>query len=213
MNPNESAGLRQARKQLRSTGVLLVADAALPSVAGLVAEAPLGGSWWAHPQAHVIYRVAQRLAAHRDVLTAKLLSGKVTFVHRKLWPALFAVATSREPWQLRGLSPLAHQLLSLVRKKSRLRIDQLAAFRETSAKALGNAARELERRLLVFGESIHTERGSHTKQLESWEHLAKRVRLTARKITPQMAKKKFEAIAAALKAGSRTVVQLPWKKI
>ena len=213
MKAKESAAFGQALGELQSSGLLLASDVTLPSVAGLVAEAPLRGSWWAHPQAHAIYRVAKQLAAHPDVLTAKLISGKVTFVHRRLWTSLFAVATSGEPWQLRGISPLARKLLSLVTKKGRLRIDRLPAFRGVSAKALGEAARGLERRLLAFGESIHTERGSHAKQLESWDHLARRVRLTGRKVAPQMAKKNFEEIAAALKARFRTTIHLPWKKI
>jgi hypothetical protein len=218
----ESAALRRALGRLQSSGILLVADARLPSVAGLVAKAPLRGSWWAHPQAHAIYRVAGRLASHPDVLTARLLSGKLTYVHRKLWPELFAVATAQQPWQLRGLRPLARALFASIKRKGRLRIDQLTELRGAlhhlvqggaKAKVLGAAARELEKRLLLYGESIHTERGSHTKQLESWEHVAKRVRWRGRRVTPAIAKERFEQVATALKAGFGTTVQLPWKKI
>jgi hypothetical protein len=98
---------QHVEEELRCWRMLLVADAALPSVASLVAQAPTGGSWWAHSQSHAIFKAAKHLASHPDVLTARLLGSKVTFIHKKLWPALMAVGTSREPWQLEGLSPSA----------------------------------------------------------------------------------------------------------
>jgi len=103
---------------LQTVGVIVVSGAKLPSLAGLVAEAPLRGSWWAHPEAHAIFRVGKALEARQDVLTAKLISGKVTLIHKRLWPALFAVATSGEPWQLAGLSPQARALLALVLRRA-----------------------------------------------------------------------------------------------
>lgn len=192
--------------------MLLAADARLPSVAGLVAEAPLKGSWWGHPQGHAIFRVARELAAHPDVIAPRLIGGKVTFVHRKLWGALLRVAASRGSWQLQGLSPLAHSLLSNVTRNGVLRTDHLAATGRATGKQLGDAARELEMRLLAYGESIHTESGAHAKQLESWDHLARRVRITGRKMSLESAKKQFEEVAAALEAQRKATVHFPWGK-
>jgi len=83
-----------------------IADA--PAIAArtgaTIVGAPVPGSWWGHPLGQKIYHVSQQLSAHRDVLETKLVSGKVTFVHRILWPALLGVATAREPWQLQRLS-------------------------------------------------------------------------------------------------------------
>jgi hypothetical protein len=45
-----------------------------------------GGSWWAHPQSHAIYRALQGVRASRDVMACRLVAGKVTLVHRRLWP-------------------------------------------------------------------------------------------------------------------------------
>lgn len=211
MKANRSAAFQRVWAELESRGVLLAADAALPSVVSLVAEAPVGGSWWAHPQSHAIYKAAKDLARHPEVLTARLLSGKVTFVHKRLWPALMAVATSPAPWQLQGLSPRASSLLSHVTKAGRVRTDRLAAASGLRAKAWGEAARELEARLLVYGESIHTERGAHAKYLESWEHLAKRLRIRSRRMTPELAKQQFEEIVAPLQARFQVSAKLPWE--
>jgi hypothetical protein len=57
------------------------------------------------------YRLAIELRDHPDVLTIKLLSGKITCIHRPLWPAVFAIGTARQPWQMLGLSKDAAALL------------------------------------------------------------------------------------------------------
>ena len=85
-------------------GLLLLQDRAFPSAATLVIGEPASGSWWAHPRSHEIFRCVRAISGHPDVLVTKLLDGKVTFVHRRLWPALLAVATAREEWQEAGLS-------------------------------------------------------------------------------------------------------------
>src|SRR5262245_59204708 len=88
---------------LQTYGLLLQHDKVLPSLSTLVARTPVHGSWWAHPQAHTIYTLLNTLAAHPDVLTVKLLLGKATFIHRRLWPALLAVACAHEAWQFAGI--------------------------------------------------------------------------------------------------------------
>jgi hypothetical protein len=50
------------------------------------------GSWWAHPQAHRIFRVLGEVAESRDVLRCRLVDGKVTYAHRRVWPALVRLA-------------------------------------------------------------------------------------------------------------------------
>ncbi len=214
MRVNELAALRRVFDELKRTGLLLLSDARLPSVAGLVAGEPVRGSWWAHPNSHAIFRVAGKVTVHPDVLPSKLVSCKVTLVHRKLWPALFAVATAGEAWQSRGLSPLGRLLLRRVRKYGVLRTDRLPRSRGLSVKALGQAARALEQRLLVFGAEFHTERGSHAKRLETWEHLSRRRRLRAsgwKKMPPESAKRILETMAASLETRFGAEVSLPWQ--
>ncbi|MFQ5789315.1 MAG: hypothetical protein ACE5JI_02455 [Acidobacteriota bacterium] len=82
---------------LEESGLLLLSDVVLPSAVGLVGGGPVRGSWWAHPCAHEIFRLTRQLEHHPDVTVAKLLSGKVLYVHRSLWPALVAVGSARDP--------------------------------------------------------------------------------------------------------------------
>jgi len=73
--------------------VLQAARGPVPSLAEAVVGAPIRGSWWAHPQGHEIYRVAEAISDSPDVLVCKLVEGKITYVHRRLWPALVKLAS------------------------------------------------------------------------------------------------------------------------
>jgi hypothetical protein len=64
----------------------------VPSVAELVAGEPIRGSWWSHPASHEIFDALNQLCASPDVVRMRLLDGKVTLVHRRLWPALVRVS-------------------------------------------------------------------------------------------------------------------------
>jgi hypothetical protein len=72
--------------------VLLAARGPVPSLAEAVAGAPIRGSWWGHPAGRAIYAAAQRLADSPDVLCCRLVGGRITLVHRRLWPALVRLA-------------------------------------------------------------------------------------------------------------------------
>ena len=188
---------KTALETLELYGLLLESDPKLPSVAALVAGEPIKGSWWAHALGHTIFGVNRELAAHPDVLVCKLVSGKVTWVHRRLWPAVVAVGSAREPWQLDGLGREARALLNRVTQQSRF---------ETS----GDAARELETMLLVFSEQVHTEKGSHAKILETWAAWARRVRLTDKFPAPEQGRKELEQALAALNRRFGGKGRLPW---
>lgn len=75
----------------------------LPNVAQLVAGEPIKGSWWGHPQGHEIFNVLQALDESPDVVRLRLVNGKVTLVHRRLWPALVRSADRFTPKQLAAL--------------------------------------------------------------------------------------------------------------
>jgi len=187
----DSRGLADA---LEREGLLLASDAKLPSVATLVAGMPVRGSWWGHPKGRAIFAAIRSLEHHPDTLAAPLVRSKVTFVHRRLWPALLAIAESGEPWQRTGLSQSARTLLVRIRRNGLVQ-------------ASGDAAREIERRLLARVEEVHTERGRHAKQLETWDEWAARERVTA---APSVARAKaaFERIIDAWPKGGRRAV--PW---
>jgi hypothetical protein len=136
--------------------MLVSQDKLLPSVVGIMTGERLNRSWWNHPKAHKIFGCLERLGEDSDVLVSRLIGGKVTYIHRRLWPAFLAVATSGEPWQKRGLSGDARRLLK-------------AMLGSGIQRAKGSAARELQERLLVRGEEIHTEAGRHELVLQTWE--------------------------------------------
>jgi hypothetical protein len=173
--PNTGALVRKVLTQLRKRRVLLQSDASLPSVASIVTGESIRGSWWSHPKSHAIHWTLEGLDDSPEVLQVKLLAGKVTLVHRSLWPALVSVGSSGDAWQIRGLSEAGQTLLSRVRRSGMIRLDRLRAW--SARKKPGEAARELELRLLVASQEIHTKSGAHTKQLESWSHLADRLGL------------------------------------
>jgi hypothetical protein len=78
---------------LREHGMLLEsARGPLPNVAELVAGEPISGSWWSHDASHAIFAAINRLADSPDVVRTRLVNGKVTLIHRRLWPALVRVA-------------------------------------------------------------------------------------------------------------------------
>jgi hypothetical protein len=72
--------------------VLASARGPLPSVADAVAGEPIAGSWWAHPKGKAIFAALCELDDSVDVRSFKLVGGKITLVHRRLWPALVRLA-------------------------------------------------------------------------------------------------------------------------
>src|SRR5215471_9885799 len=68
--------------------VLQAARGPVPSLAEAIAGGPIRGSWWGHPKGGEIFRASSEVAESEDVLVCRIGGGKVTFVHRRLWPAL-----------------------------------------------------------------------------------------------------------------------------
>ena len=73
--------------------VLQAARGSVPSLAEAVAGERIRGSWWGHPKARDIYRAAEVVCESPDVLVCKLMEGRITYVHRRLWPALVKLAS------------------------------------------------------------------------------------------------------------------------
>ena len=166
------AGARRAlpaiRRELEKRRLLLIADAELPSIAAIVAREPIAGSWWSHPLAHEIYDVCEWLEEQPEVASVKLVAGKVTFVHYSLFASVAAVGSAREAWQLRALAPAAKRLLARSDAQGILRLDELAPRSREAVQARAKAALELERRLLVRTDDVHTDTGAHVRRLWSW---------------------------------------------
>ena len=84
---------RQATAFVRKHGVVLESAAGpVPSLAVAIAGEPIRGSWWSHPRSHEIFELTQMIRGRDEILVCRLVDGKVTFVHRRLWPALVRAA-------------------------------------------------------------------------------------------------------------------------
>ncbi|GAC1541772.1 MAG: hypothetical protein NVS2B9_08820 [Myxococcales bacterium] len=57
-----------------------------------IAGAPIAGDWKDHPQAALIAEILRAVRASPDVLVCKLVQGRPTYVHRRLWTALVRLA-------------------------------------------------------------------------------------------------------------------------
>ncbi len=191
----EATKTRRILVELERRGLLLLQDKRLPSVVSLFTGETLKGSWWAHPRSHEIFRFLTEFGEHPDVLFCKLVAGKVTLVHRRLWPALLAVGTSQEPWQTQGLSREAASLWKRVEKSG-------------SVVASGTAVKELERRLLAFTREEHTESGAHRMVVENWSGWVKTARCRPR-LSPTEGRNRLEQAVSALGAPLST---LPWRR-
>jgi hypothetical protein len=91
----------QAMAFVRKHGVVLASGKGpVPNLADAVAHDPIRGSWWAHPKGHEIFQVLSNLNQSREVLVCRLVAGKITYVHRRLWPALVRAASHFSAEQL-----------------------------------------------------------------------------------------------------------------
>ncbi len=175
----------RARDELRERGLLLLQDKQLPSVVTIITGERLSSSWWSHAKGQEIFNCLGIIADDRDVLTTRLIGGKVTFIHRSLWRPFLSIATANEPWQARGLSPKARLLLKSI-----------------PSMAKGPAVRELQERLLVRATEVHTESGRHETRIEPWPAVK-------RAMSVEEARAELERAAAAIGAAAKT---LPWHR-
>jgi hypothetical protein len=196
---------------LEHDGVLLLSDAVLPSIASLVAGGRLRGSWWGHPRGGEIYRLLNQVADDDDVLMAKLIAGKVTFVHRRLWPAIVAVGQAREAWQMDKLSPSALVLLGMLDETGRLAWDDVPPFLPPAGGAARDTVREVERRLLVHTAEVHTESGAHARNLQTWPAWAACKGLTPPFPDAAEARAQVDALVSGLNERYGAAARLPWQ--
>ena len=200
--------LSRALGELERIGLLLQHDAVLPSFTGVALGEPVHGSWWAHPRANDIYDLLQSFRAESGNLSVKLVNGKLTFVARRLWPALAAIGKGTAAWQRDGLSKDAETLLAYVRKRGGVRADQIDFVPGAD---LPKRFGELEKRLLVHVESFHSDAGSHHKLFRSWPRYWKDAGFAPTRCTADQAIRDFEeAVIELRRAASHTRVKLPW---
>lgn len=132
------------------------------SLVEAVAGGPVHGSWLHHAKGRLMYRLGRILRASDEVLTVRLVEGKVTFVDPSLWPAVYRVVMepSRRRPALAGLSAPARALLSSVERERQLRLER--------DDPRTGAREALEERLLVHVSEAEETEGHHVTVLRSW---------------------------------------------
>lgn len=77
----------QVIRFIRQRGVVL--ESAIgqePSLARRVARGQIRGSWWSHRERKRIYAAIRRARESKAVLVCGLARGRITYIHRRLWP-------------------------------------------------------------------------------------------------------------------------------
>jgi hypothetical protein len=83
----------EALRYLEVHGVVLAsAKGPVPRMSEVIAGEPIRGSWWGHPKGGEIYSILGVMQESPDVLVCRVVNGKITLVHRRLWPALIRAA-------------------------------------------------------------------------------------------------------------------------
>jgi hypothetical protein len=72
--------------------VLASAKGPAPRLVEAIAGEPIPGNWWSHPKANCIHDVLAQVRESDQVLVCRLINGKLTLIHRRLWPALVCLA-------------------------------------------------------------------------------------------------------------------------
>jgi hypothetical protein len=85
----------EALRYIEKRGVVLE-SARVASVPNLANEA-LGDdrreNWWGHARGKEFFWLTRQIRSNPDVLVCRLVGGKVTYVHRRIWPALARLAS------------------------------------------------------------------------------------------------------------------------
>jgi hypothetical protein len=83
--------------------VLESAKGPVPNLADTVAGEPIRGSYWGHPKGDEIFSMTRAIRGSKEILVCRLVNGKVTYVHARLWPALVRLQRSLAPDRLAAI--------------------------------------------------------------------------------------------------------------
>jgi len=78
---------------VRARGVVLEsARGPVPNLVEAIVGGPIRGSWWGHAKGKQIFNLLNAVRDTGEVVVCRLVSDKVTYVHRDAWPALVRLA-------------------------------------------------------------------------------------------------------------------------
>ena len=108
----------------------------IPSLVDEIVGEAVRGNWWSHPRSGEIFATTRAVRDSPDVLVCRLVDGKITFVHRRQWPALVRVADQFDPARLARLhevhSPSGKHVIEQTPFPDWVPADVLAAARKLS---------------------------------------------------------------------------------
>jgi len=180
--PITAAGRRRVADALARRGLLLVqGQAEIPSVADLLAGTPIttrGYSWDYTPA----WSLTDEYERDRDVAIVKLFRGRRTLVHRRLWPAVdaLAVAARHRAHERQDL----HPFLVIVERSAGIPLSELRRELALERREFDRTKRTLESWLCVFGrERDDVDYHTHEPALFPWSE-GKIARGTQRRPAP-----------------------------
>ena len=78
---------------VKTAGIVLESGRSpVPNLAEAVAGESISGSWWSHPKGDQIFQLTRAIRNSQQILVCRLVLGKITYVHERLWPALVRLA-------------------------------------------------------------------------------------------------------------------------
>jgi hypothetical protein len=95
---------KQAIAFVQKHGIVLEsANGPVPTLVQAIVGGKISGSWWAHPRGKEIFVLTRAVRESEQILVCRLIAGKVTLVHRRIWPALVRCAECFRPEQISQL--------------------------------------------------------------------------------------------------------------
>ena len=84
--------LEEALSFVETNGIVLEsAHGRVPTFADFVAGQRVT-RWWSHPKGRLIFALTRAIRDSPEVLTCRFIDNKITYIHRRLWPALVKLA-------------------------------------------------------------------------------------------------------------------------
>jgi hypothetical protein len=96
---------REALAFVEKHGIVLEsARGPVPNLAEAIAGERIRGSWWGHPKGNLIYMLTTAVRDSRGVLVCRLIDRRITFVHRRIWPAIVRMAADLNRARIAAIS-------------------------------------------------------------------------------------------------------------
>lgn len=184
--------IKKIIKIIEQHGIFLQQDKTRDNLVSLITGEFLSSSWWNHRDSHTIFRILEELSESPQLTLCKAVSGKVTFIHHRLWTALYTIGICKETWQIKPLKKDEALLFQKIELNKKLENP-------------GKPVKRLEKLLLIHSLQVHSAAGKHITIARSWDDWA----VENRVCTIDLAQAKASFCAAVISIGGDEK-DLPW---